>query len=271
MNKKLTHYFYDVYPSPWPFLVSMSAFGLVLMFVASLNSFSLSYLFLIDCLILTIYYCFRWWIDVIREATYKGVHNRKIQSALVLGMLLFILSELMLFISFFWVYFDCCFDAKDTIGSLSLSRSIERLDSFQIPFLNTVLLVASCLTCNYSYYLLKAGITDQAIKMLGLTLILGSVFTGFQVYEYFHVSFKISDNIYGSIFYMLTGFHGFHVIIGSIFLLVCYVRMVQRQFTKKHHVGMGLALIYWHFVDAIWLFLFGFVYYWGNPYYSMIY
>lgn len=267
MSKRITHYFYDVFPSPWPFFISFSAFGMVLMFISAINSFSFSYIFLFDFLILTVYYCIRWWIDVIREATYKGVHNRKIQAALVFGMILFVISELMLFISFFWAYFDCCFDAKDTIGSLALSRSIERMDAFGIPFLNTVLLVVSCLTCNYSYYLLKAGITDKAITYLAITLFLGIIFTALQGYEYFHVSFKISDNVYAGTFYMLTGFHGFHVIVGSIFLLVCYIRLLQRQFTKKHHVGLGLALIYWHFVDIIWIFLFVIVYIWGNPLY----
>ena len=271
MMKKPTHYFYDVYPSPWPFLISLSALGTVLMFIAAIQAFSLSYLFLLDCFLLMVYYLFRWWIDVIKEATYKGVHNKKIQAALIFGMVLFIISELMLFLTLFWVYFDSCFDAKDTIGSLSLSRAIERIDFYQIPFLNTVLLLASCLTGNYAYYLLKAGITNKAIKMLATTLLLGTIFTIFQGYEYYHVSFTISDNIYASIFYLLTGFHGLHVIIGSLFLLVCYVRLVKRQFTKKHHVGLGLALIYWHFVDIIWLFLFGCVYYWGNPTYYVLY
>lgn len=271
MIKKPTHYFYDVYPSPWPFLISVSALGTVLMFIAAIQAYSLSYLLLLDCFLLMVYYLFRWWIDVIKEATYKGVHNKKIQAALIFGMILFIISELMLFLTLFWVYFDSCFDAKDTIGSLSLSRAIERIDFFQIPFLNTVLLLASCLTGNYSYYLLKAGITNKSIKMLATTLLLGAIFTVFQGYEYYHVSFTISDNIYASIFYLLTGFHGLHVIIGSLFLLVCYVRLVKRQFTKKHHVGLGLALIYWHFVDIIWLFLFGCVYYWGNPNYYVLY
>ena len=215
-------------------------------------------------LLMTLYAMAVWWRDVIREATYQGLHTQAVQRGLRYGMLLFIVSEIMFFLAFFWAFFHSSLAPTVEIGGIWPPLGIEVLNPWEIPFLNTLLLLTSGASVTWAHHALLAGHRGQASRALAVTLVLAVIFTLFQAYEYATAPFSISDGIYGSTFYLATGFHGFHVIIGTLFLGLCLVRVLQGHFSKGHHFGFEAAAWYWHMVDVVWLFLFVCVYYWGG-------
>ena len=180
-----------------------------------------------------------------------------------MGMILFIVSEAMLFFAFFWAFFHSSLNPTPELGAVWPPKGIEALNPFHVPLLNTFVLLNSGAFVTWAHYSLLAGYRKQTINSLLFTIILALFFTCLQAVEYTQASFNISDSVYGSVFYMTTGLHGSHVLIGTIFLLVCLVRLVQHHFTKKHHIGLENAIWYWHFVDVVWIFVYLFIYWWG--------
>ena len=207
---------------------------------------------------------FLWWRDIVRESTLEGAHTGIVQLGLRYGMLLFIVSEIMFFFAFFWAFFAAALAPVIEIGSIWPPKGIEVFNPIEIPLLNTLILLCSGATVTYAHHAITAGNKIEAVFGLVLTVVLAILFTGLQAFEYVSAGFTISDGIYGSTFYMATGFHGFHVLIGTIFLTVCLIRLTLDHFTVQHHFGFEAAAFYWHFVDVVWLFLYVAVYFWGG-------
>jgi len=204
-----------------------------------------------------------WFISVTREATAQGSHTQRVRAGLSLGFLLFVISEVFFFLSFFWAFFHSALAPTVELGSVWPPAGIEALNPFEVPLLNTVLLLSSGATLTYSHHCLIAGNRKGSIIGLVLTIILAVFFTLLQAFEYYNSPFTISDGVYGSTFYMTTGLHGVHVLVGTIFLVVGLVRLISYHFTDLHHLGFESAILYWHFVDVVWLFLFISIYWWG--------
>lgn len=209
---------------------------------------------------------FFWWKDVLFEAVEEKAHTEIAMIGMRYGMALFIASEVMFFVAFFWAFFDSSLYPKEAIGYVWPPAGLHVIPPFDLPFLMTMILLLSGCTVTWAHHALIEGKNDEAAKALGFTVFLGFFFLCFQVYEYSHALhyFGFKDGIYPSTFYMATGFHGFHVFVGTIFLLVCWIRTVKGHFTPERHFGFEAAAWYWHFVDVVWLFLFIAVYWWGN-------
>lgn len=256
------HPYHIIEPSPWPIMAAFSA-GLMLFGGLLYMHHQILWLSLIGLgfLLLT---SWLWWRDVIKEGLHDKAHTEEVSHGLRMGMLLFILSEVMFFAAFFWAFFDASLFPKEAIEFTWPPKTIKTLDPFELPFLNTLILLLSGCTVTWAHYSIREGNKDDTVKGIGLTVVLGIIFLFVQAYEYSHASFKFSDGIYASTFYMATGFHGFHVLIGTIFLAVCYFRAAKGQFTSEKHVGFEAASWYWHFVDVVWLFLFVSIYWWGG-------
>ncbi|MEZ0223808.1 MAG: cytochrome c oxidase subunit 3 [Alphaproteobacteria bacterium] len=209
-----------------------------------------------------------WWKDVIREAVVEKAHSPIVRIGFRYGMALFISSEVMFFVAFFWAFFAASLFPKEAIGFIWPPANVEAIHAFEVPFLMTMILLLSGCTVTCAHHAILEGKQEEATKALAITVALGIFFTCFQAFEYYHATFRFhsSDggNIYSSAFYMATGFHGFHVLIGSIFLAVCLFRNMKGHFTANSHFGFEAAAWYWHFVDVVWLFLFAAIYWWGN-------
>jgi cytochrome c oxidase subunit 3 len=258
------HGFHLVDPSPWPIISAFSA----LMFTFGLALYMHGYaggLFLWQYgLAMILFMMFVWWRDIIREGTFEGQHTSIVQTGLRYGMLLFIVSEIMFFFAFFWAFFHSSFNPSIVLGGVWPPAYLTILDPWQIPLLNTVILLSSGATVTWAHHSIVWGSKDQASWALIGTILLAVVFTGLQGFEYVTAPFTISDSVYGSSFYMATGFHGFHVFVGTCFLTVCLIRLYFNHFTREHHFGFEAAAWYWHFVDVVWLFLFLTIYWWGS-------
>lgn len=258
------HPFHLVDPSPWPFLSSLAVYTTAVGAVMYMHSFLYGGWILGLGFTGIIYSMFVWWRDVIREATYQGHHTRAVQLSMRYGMLLFIVSEVMFFFAFFWAFFNASLAPSIELGSVWPPQGIEALNPWEVPFLNTILLLSSGASVTWAHHAIIAGETKQTTNALILTLIFAVLFTTLQGVEYVEAPFTISDSVYGATFYLATGFHGFHVFVGSLFLAVCLLRHLQGHFTKAHHFGFEAAAWYWHFVDVVWLFLFITIYWWGG-------
>ena len=258
------HPYHLVDPSPWPYVSSMAALGLTTGLVMWFHSYEYGELLALTGLSLLLFTMGIWWRDVIREASFQGHHTLVVQKGLKIGMLWFIISEVVFFFSFFWAFFHSSLSPCIEIGATWPPVGISALDPFEVPLLNTAILLSSGATVTWSHHALISGDRANAILGLGLTILLGVVFTFLQGLEYFEASFTIADSIYGSTFFLATGFHGLHVIIGTLFLMVCFVRILKHHFTKHHHNGFEAAIWYWHFVDYVWIFLYICIYWWGS-------
>jgi cytochrome c oxidase subunit 3 len=256
------HPYHLVDPSPWPLIGAVSggvlATGLV-MFMHEVNAW-----LLFAGIIMVLLTMAGWWRDVIREAEVGGHHNPVVQLGLRYGMILFIASEVMFFAAFFWAYFNGALFPTDEIAGTWPPPEITTFDPFGIPFLNTLILLLSGCTVTWAHHALQENDRTGMIQGLALTVVLGLIFSSLQAYEYAHAHFGFGENIYSSVFYMATGFHGAHVIIGTIFLAVCLGRAMKGHFKPTHHFGFEAAAWYWHFVDVVWIFLFACVYWWGS-------
>lgn len=257
-----THAYHIVNPSPWPLTGAISALlltsGLVIWF--HYNSTTLLSLGLLGN-ILTIY---QWWRDIIREGTYQGHHTPIVQKGLRYGIILFIISEVFFFAGFFWAFYHSSLVPTHDLGGCWPPTGITPLNPLEVPLLNTSVLLASGVSITWAHHSLIEGNRNHINQALLITILLGLYFTILQASEYFETSFSISDGIYGSTFFIATGFHGLHVIIGSTFLIVCLLRQLKFHFTSKHHFGFEAAAWYWHFVDVVWLFLYVSIYWWGS-------
>ncbi len=258
------HPYHIVDPSPWPFLMTLGVLATTMGLVLYMHSYEAGHWILGIGLTTIAFIMYTWFRDVSREGTYQGHHTFAVQKGLKLGMLLFIFTEVMFFAAFFWGYFHASLAPNLEIGSVWPPLGIETFDAWDIPFVNTLILLLSGATVTWSHHSMIHGNRLQCMTGLILTLVLAAAFTTLQAYEYLQAPFSIADGIYGSTFFMATGFHGFHVIIGSLFLTVCLGREIRYHFTTHHHVGFEAAAWYWHFVDVVWLFLFVSIYWWGG-------
>lgn len=258
------HGFHLVDPSIMPLLSSICALTLTTGSVMYFHGYSFGFQTTVFGFISLVTCMGVWWRDVVRESTYEGNHTSIVQLGLRYGVILFIVSEVMFFFAFFWAFFAASLAPTIEIGTIWPPKGIESFDAKAIPLLNTMLLLCSGATVTYSHHAITAGNKIEAVWGLILTVILAILFTMLQAVEYVSANFTISDGIYGSTFFMATGFHGFHVLIGTIFLTVCLFRLVLNHYTVQHHFGFEAAAFYWHFVDVVWLFLYIAVYYWGG-------
>ena len=275
------HDYHLVNPSPWPLVASIAAtvmFIGAVMWMKGLFGMPEGTMWLFFAgLAGVLYSAIGWWGDVIKESR-GGDHTPVVSIGLRYGMILFIASEIMFFAAFFWIFFEMgLWNEHRTLSSIEEVRGawsqwppqgVETLDAWHLPFLNTVILLLSGTTVTWAHHALQVGNRKEARNGLILTIVLGVLFTAIQAYEYQHIIHEnlffneeaASSGLYGSIFFMATGFHGFHVLIGTIFLTVCLLRLLAGQFTPEKHFGFEAAAWYWHFVDVVWLFLFAFVY-----------
>lgn len=258
------HGYHLVDPSPWPILTAFSIFSLLVGAVMYMHSYSMGLFLLVYSLALVGVCTTLWWRDVIREATYEGYHTKLVQKGLAYGMLLFILSEIWFFVAFFWAFFHSSLVPTIEIGAVWPPSGITVFNPWGIPLLNTFILLTSGASITWGHHAMLRGDLLGLIEGVEETLFLAVVFTLLQLYEYKSASFSISDGIYGSTFFLSTGFHGFHVIIGTLLIYACMYRLIRHQFTRQHHFGFEAAAWYWHFVDVVWLFLFTMIYWWGS-------
>jgi cytochrome c oxidase subunit 3 len=254
-------------PSPWPLVAAMGGGMIVtgIIFVAHYHNFIL----LILGALTTVTTAFMWWRDVVRESRTPGMHSAVVRLGLRYGMMLFIASEVMFFVAFFWAYFQFALFPEHVLnvpGNLLWPpKGVVTFDPFKLPLLNTMILLLSGTTVTWAHHSLLAGNKKGLVTGLVFTVLLGMSFTTLQAIEYSHAPFVFNGGgIYSSVFFLATGFHGFHVIIGTIFLTVCAVRAEQGQFSPERHFGLEAAAWYWHFVDVVWLFLFVCIYLLGR-------
>ena len=270
-NDEVKHDFHLVNPSPWPLLGSLAVIVTALGGVTYMKGlFGLeagTWWLLAVGLAMVIWVMFGWWREVIKEGGI-GDHTPVVQIGLRYGMILFIASEVMFFVGWFWAWFNFSLfpsTIAEVIGGVWPPKAIDEvLNPFALPLLNTLILLCSGTTVTWAHHALIHG--DRAGLKQGLwaTIALGALFTCIQVYEYAVAPFAFGGNTYSSAFYMATGFHGFHVLIGTIFLAVCLYRAYLGHFTPRQHFGFEAAAWYWHFVDVVWLFLFVVIYVWGG-------
>nr|YP_010238446.1 cytochrome c oxidase subunit III [Ostrinia kasmirica]QTE20490.1 cytochrome c oxidase subunit III [Ostrinia kasmirica] len=261
-NNFYSHPYHLVDYSPWPITGAIGVLTLVTGMIKWFHNLNMNLLMLgYLIIILTMY---QWWRDVSREGTFQGKHTILVTKGLRWGMILFIISEVFFFISFFWAFFHSSLSPNIEIGATWPPTSIVPFNPFQIPLLNTIILITSGVTVTWAHHAIMENNHSQMTQGLFLTIILGIYFTFLQAYEYLEAPFTIADSIYGSTFFMATGFHGLHVMIGTMFLLICLIRHINNQFSNNHHFGFEAAAWYWHFVDVVWLFLYISIYWWGN-------
>nr|UBN08835.1 cytochrome c oxidase subunit 3 [Neogeoscapheus hanni] len=262
MSSHNNHPFHLVDKSPWPLTGAIGALITMTGLIKWFHLYNNQLIFMgFMIMILTM---IQWWRDIVREGTYQGLHTKFVTKGLRWGMILFIISEVFFFISFFWAFFHSSLSPTIEIGSLWPPIGIQPFNPLQIPLLNTAILLSSGVTVTWAHHGLLENNYNQSFQGLLLTIMLGIYFTALQAYEYLEASFTIADSIYGSTFFMATGFHGLHVIIGTTFLLTCFMRHLFYHFSSNHHFGFEAAAWYWHFVDVVWLFLYISIYWWGS-------
>ena len=274
----IKHPYHLVDPSPWPAIGAIAVVVLAFGFLTYLHPDmwgtrlepmmkSVGPWWMVLGLLMVAFTMAGWWRDVIRESRTPGLHSPVVRLGLRYGMFLFISSEVMFFLAFFWAYFHFALFPEHIlnpeIGGVWPPRGVHTFDPWDLPFLNTLILLMSGVTVTWAHHALLEGNRRILIIGLAVTVALGAMFTAVQAYEYGHAAFGFKDNIYSSTFYMATGFHGFHVLVGTIFLAVCLGRAISGHFTAERHFGFEAAAWYWHFVDVVWLFLFACIYWWG--------
>ena len=270
------HDYHIVDPSPWPFIGSLGAFIMAVGTIFWMHGSTMAYMLV--GLAIVLYTMFMWWRDVIKEGN-EGAHTPVVSLHLRYGMLMFIASEVMFFVAWFWAFFDASLYANDPLlasrvaitGGIWPPQGLTVFDPWHLPLINTLILLTSGTTVTWAHHALLHNDRKGLVWGLVLTIALGLLFSAVQAYEYAHAAFAFNrdaaegtGNIYSSTFFMATGFHGFHVIVGTIFLIVCLIRALKGQLTPERHFGFEAAAWYWHFVDVVWLFLFACIYIWGN-------
>jgi cytochrome c oxidase subunit 3 len=263
------HPYHILPPSLWPLIGSFSALALTGGGIMWMHDNPYGKFVCFAGLAGVLFTMFSWWRDVVHESR-AGDHTPIVQLHLRYGMILFIASEVMFFLAWFWAFFDFALfpSAVDAVGAQWPPKGLETINPFGFPLLNTLILLCSGTTVTWAHHALINGDRAGLKKGLLATIGLGVIFTFIQGYEYLHAPFAFSiengGNVYGSSFFMATGFHGFHVLVGTIFLIVCYLRAAKGDFTREKHFGFEAAAWYWHFVDVVWLFLFISIYVWGG-------
>nr|YP_010444569.1 cytochrome c oxidase subunit III [Antialcidas floripennae]UTI38479.1 cytochrome c oxidase subunit III [Antialcidas floripennae] len=256
------HPFHLVDKSPWPIISSMALMSMTSGAVLMFNN-KQHYLITIGMLI-TILCMIQWWRDITRESSFQGLHTMKVTKNMKLGMILFILSEIMFFVSFFWAFFHSSLSPSIEIGMNWPPLNIKSFNPMGIPLLNTLILLSSGVSMTWAHTALLNKNYSQSTKSMLITVALGLYFSMLQMYEYMESPFCMADSVYGSSFFMSTGFHGIHVLIGSIFIITSTMRLKKLHYSNYHHVGFECAAWYWHFVDVVWMFLYLSIYWWGS-------
>lgn len=259
-----SHCFHIVNPSPWPFLSSFSSLFFVSGLAFYMHNVKFGGFYACFGLFLLSYCVFQWFSDIVDEATKSGYHTLVVRTGLRMGFLLFIVSEIMLFFGFFWAFFHSALSPSIEVGAVFPPVGIVAIPVLEFPLFNTLILIFSGVSVTWAHRALSLGFFKEAIDSLLLTIVLGSFFIILQMIEYYESCFTFSDSVYGCSFYMLTGLHGCHVIVGVSFLLVCFIRLLKRHYLKNHYLSFAFAIWYWHFVDVVWIFLFITVYCWGS-------
>lgn len=261
------HPYHLVEPSPWPIVGALAGLVLTSGAVMWMHEHAFGPWTTLLGFVLVAVTMIGWWRDVLREGR-SGYHTEVVSRGLRLGMALFITSEVFFFLAFFWAFFWGALVPPETFAVSWPPEGVEPVPTWDIPFLNTIILVTSGATVTWAHHAIKHDDNQTAFKALALTIALGLSFTFFQGYEYWHAivheGFDLTDGMFGSAFYLATGFHGLHVQIGTVFLIVCAYRAWKGDFTPQQHVGFEAAAWYWHFVDVVWIFLFVWVYWWGG-------
>nr|ART66009.1 cytochrome c oxidase subunit 3 [Pentacheles laevis] len=256
------HPFHLVNMSPWPLTGAISALLLTTGLIKWFHLFNPNLLFLsFFSIFLTM---FQWWRDMTREGTYQGSHTKLVMKGLRWGMILFIVSEILFFFAFFWAFFHSSLAPAVEMGIMWPPMGVKPFNPFQIPLLNTTVLLSSGATITWAHHALMNSNHQEALQGLGISIILGLYFSALQAYEYLEAPFSIADSVYGTTFFVTTGFHGLHVLIGTTFLSITWFRLYNWHFSANHHFGFEAAAWYWHFVDVVWLFLYLLIYWWGN-------
>lgn len=260
---RLAYSYHLVTNSPWPLTTSISAFSLllgnILSYQKKLGGIELISLSIIGLIISSIF----WFKDIIIEGTYRGEHTDKVQKGLNLGFILFVVSEVCVFFGLFFAYFYNALVPAIEVGGLWPPIGIITLDFKAVPLLNTLILLSSgfSITACHNYLLNKDF--SKSFSYLFLTILLGIIFAYFQYFEYYSSFFTISDSVFGSSFFLLTGCHGLHILIGTTFLIFTLLRLALSHFSHTHHLQFSAAAIYWHFLDAVWLLLYFILYCWS--------
>nr|YP_009500745.1 cytochrome c oxidase subunit 3 [Paracarsidara gigantea]AWU49004.1 cytochrome c oxidase subunit 3 [Paracarsidara gigantea] len=260
MNKN--HQFHLVDPSPWPMIISFILLNytsfMVMMFNTKINTP------MIMMMLLMLWTMMLWWRDIHRESTFQGHHTLSVMTSMKYGMILFIVSEILFFFSFFWSFFHHSLSPSHEIGISWPPMGIKSFNPMHIPLMNTIILLSSGISVTWTHASMLMNKFKETKKSLLMTIMLGVYFSLLQMYEYINAPFCFSDSVYGSTFFLTTGFHGIHVIIGTLFLTHSLVRMSKLHFSKNHHLSLEMAIWYWHFVDIVWLFLYISIYWWGK-------
>jgi len=259
-----SHPFHLVSPSPWPLNTTVSLFTLATSGTLCMHSFSNAYYVYYLAFVILVSSMSFWFRDIIAEGTFLGNHTLAVQKGLNLGIILFIVSEALFFMAIFWAFFHSALTPTVELGAQWPPLGIEPVNPFELPLLNTVILLSSGATITYAHHSLIKGKREGSLYGSIATVVLAIIFTGFQGIEYTVSSFTISDGAFGSCFFFGTGFHGIHVIVGTIFLGVALWRIFAYHLSDNHHLGFEGGILYWHFVDVVWLFLYVSVYYWGS-------
>lgn len=264
-SKKIqNHALHMVGPSGWPFSSSFILLALTSSFAFYMHSYeNMAYIVIIS-LVLLIWTMALWFKDITTESTYLGFHTLVVQKGIALAFNLFIISEIFFFLAIFWTYFHSALAPTVELGVAWPPLGIQPINPFELPLLNTIILLSSAMSLTYAHHCLIKNDREGSLNGLVLTLLLAILFTYFQNLEYSVSGFTISDGIYGSCFFFATGFHGFHVIIGTAFLSVGLGRSYSYHFSGNHHLGLESGILYWHFVDVVWIFLYIAIYYWGS-------
>ncbi len=259
-----THPWHLVEPSPWPILGALSAATMAVGLIIFMHEDFPWVLILGVVLVMGVF--MGWLRDVVAEAQGGTFHSELVQKGLRLGFVMFIVSEVMFFFAFFWAYFHSSLPILNLVAGTWPNGDLEPIGASGIPMLNTLILLSSSVTVTTAHHAIIENERAKAVKWTGITVLLGVIFLGFQIFEYAELilhSFTIADGIYPSTFFLATGFHGFHVLAGTIFLFVCFMRLRAGHFKPDQHVGFEAAAWYWHFVDVVWVFLYINVYFWG--------
>ena len=259
-----THRWHIVDASPWPIVGGCGSMALTCGGVLGFHKYELGSTLMELGGLIIILAMIVWWRDVIREASYEGSHTKEVEEGIKIGMILFISSEVLFFFSFFWGFFHSSLGPVVELGLNWPPLGIISIKAFDVPLLNTAILLTSAISLTWSHHALLNSNRDHAIIGIFITILLGILFTIIQALEYYEASYTFADSVYGSIFFLATGFHGLHVIVGTLFLIVSSFRLLQQQFTSTHHFGFEASAWYWHFVDYVWLFLFVCIYWWGS-------
>nr|YP_010478457.1 cytochrome c oxidase subunit III [Nesophrosyne makaihe]UVI59901.1 cytochrome c oxidase subunit III [Nesophrosyne makaihe] len=256
------HPFHLVENSPWPLTASM---GMMTMTSGTVMWFHNGQMLLMNLgALITIFTMTQWWRDVIRESTFQGLHTKKVISSMKWGMMMFIASEVLFFFSFFWAFFHSSLSPAIEVGMQWPPMGVKSFNPLSIPLLNTLILLSSGISITWAHNAIINNNLSQTKQSLWITIWLGVYFSMLQMIEYSEAPFSLSDSVYGSTFFLSTGFHGIHVIIGTMFIIVSNLRVLKLHMSMQHHVGFEMSAWYWHFVDVVWLFLYTSIYWWGG-------